>query len=279
MLWPNGSTDRPTISDDFGYRGIHPVWGTPAWHYGTDFVGFDTVRAIDDGEVIVAGTPAGWSGGGTQVWVQHAWGVSRSLHLDSRTVSVGDHVTAGQSLGVMGMTGTATGVHLHLEVVVDGDQIDSIPFITDRLQAAPPAPAPVPEEDDTMQFLIINGIGTGQHYVALDNGLFRHFIQSDPYDKIMRIGRARDDWQPIEADELPATLRTWGCDLRIWDWRPAAGGFCVLDPLDGSVKPGNVWTAANAARSQIAQLPTLITKQTAAYEAELAKTIPYGTAA
>ncbi|ALX66834.1 hypothetical protein [Microbacterium sp. XT11] len=139
-------------------------------------------------------------------------------------------------------------------------------------------PVIVPEEDNTMLFLKISGLGSGLHYVALGLGVFRHFIPTDPYQKIMRIGRTADDWQDLDINELPATLRTWGCDLHIWDWRPSDGGFVVLDPLDGSVRPGNMWSATNVARSQIAQLPKLISTQTRAYEQTLAKTVPYGAA-
>lgn len=117
----------------------------------------------------------------------------------------------------------------------------------------------VPKEDDDMLMLTLHGIGPETHKVALGPKTFRHFIQSDPYEKIKNLARIQDDWQDVSYAELPALLRTYGCDLNIWDWNPSAGGFCILDPLTGSVKPGNVWTAENATRAAIAgiQLPTL----------------------
>lgn len=134
MLWPNGSKTRPNISSPFGPR-KSPTAGASSQHRGTDFTGYATVRAIAPGTVVAVGTPAGWSGGGTQVWVQHEGFLTRSLHLvqGSPVVKVGQRVSEGQALGAMGKTGTATGVHHHLEVVVGGTQVDPVPFITSRI--------------------------------------------------------------------------------------------------------------------------------------------------
>lgn len=134
MLWPNGSKTRPNVSSGFGPRKA-PTAGASTMHRGTDFTGFPIVRAIADGVVVAVGTPAGWAGGGTQVWVRHDDCLARYLHMvkGSPRVNVGQRVGAGDPLGTMGMTGTASGVHLHLEVVVNGVQIDPVPFITARL--------------------------------------------------------------------------------------------------------------------------------------------------
>lgn len=104
------------------------------------------------------------------------------------------------------------------------------------------------------------------HLVAVGEGIFRHFIGTDPYELIKNVSRSADDWQEVHIADLPALLRTYGCDLNIWDFRDArdlsksvVGGdpnavFCVLDPLDGSVKPGNMWSSANAIRRAIADM-------------------------
>lgn len=134
-VWPNGTNTRPAISSPFGPR-TAPTGGASSDHKGTDFVGFATVRAVAAGVVSVTGTPAGWGGGGTQVWIQHDDGfVSRSFHLAPGTVSVSpqQRVQAGDALGTMGRSGTATGVHHHLEIVVGGVQIDPVPFLTARV--------------------------------------------------------------------------------------------------------------------------------------------------
>ncbi|WP_341974669.1 M23 family metallopeptidase [Microbacterium sp. LWO13-1.2] len=135
-VWPNGTTTRPTISDDYG---------TPRpdgrVHRGTDFVGFSQVRAVSAGTVKVTGTPSGWGAGGIQVWIEHDDGyLTRSLHLASYSIGNEQRVAAGQQIGVMGNTPPeyGYGVHLHLEVVVNGVQIDPVPFLTNRVSGLEP---------------------------------------------------------------------------------------------------------------------------------------------
>lgn len=137
MLWPNGTTTRPEITSPFGWR-IHPVTGLRTLHAGTDFIGYQFVRSIASGRVVAVGTPRGWEGGGVQTWVQHDGFLSRSMHLKDQAlpVRVGDVIPEGRILGVMGKTGRVTGVHHHLEVVVNGVQVDPVPFITARIGSA-----------------------------------------------------------------------------------------------------------------------------------------------
>lgn len=140
MKWPNGSTGRPTVVSAFGPR-TSPTAGASSYHRGADFVGFSTIRAVAAGRVTHVGTPNGWGGGGTQVWVQHDGFFARYLHLvaGSPRVSVGQQVSEGQDLGLMGKTGTATGVHLHLEITPgnvhssNSGQTDPVTFIAARM--------------------------------------------------------------------------------------------------------------------------------------------------
>lgn len=166
MLWGNGLGSRPPISSPFGWR-VHPVTGVRKLHAGCDFTGYALVRSVAAGTVVAVGTPRGWEGGGIQVWVQHDGFLSRSMHLKSAPpVKLGDIIPEGRILGVMGMTGTATGVHHHLEIVVSGAQVDPVPFITQRLggQAAGgnnrPAPTPQPEEPEMSMQTIRHPNGT-----------------------------------------------------------------------------------------------------------------------
>ncbi|WP_341942350.1 M23 family metallopeptidase [Microbacterium sp. LWH10-1.2] len=145
VLWPNGTTTRPAISSPFGPR-TAPTDGASTYHLGCDFVGYSSVKSIADGRVTVVGTPPGWGPGGLQVWVQHDGFLTRSLHLASTSVSVGQQVGPGTPLGIMGKSGNVTGVHHHLEVVVGGAQIDPVPFITNRINNTP-IPSPVLEDN------------------------------------------------------------------------------------------------------------------------------------
>ncbi|MGC1211508.1 MAG: M23 family metallopeptidase [Micromonospora sp.] len=91
---------------------------------GTPFV------AIHDGTV----TKAGWFGGyGYAVIVQHPDG-SEAIYGHSSAVSVkeGQQVKAGDQLGLVGNTGHSYGSHLHLEIHVNGEPLDPVPWLEDR---------------------------------------------------------------------------------------------------------------------------------------------------
>ena len=62
---------------------------------------------------------AGWknNGGGYQVWIAHGSNLYTTYnHMSSITVGRGQSVGRGQQVGRVGMTGNATGPHLHFEV-------------------------------------------------------------------------------------------------------------------------------------------------------------------
>jgi len=107
FTWPA----RGHISSGFGMR-----WGR--LHKGIDIAGSGPIRAADNGRVV----SAGWDGDyGKAVIIDHGNGI-RTLygHLRSINVSVGDVVSKGKTIGMMGSTGDSTGVHLHFEVHKNG---------------------------------------------------------------------------------------------------------------------------------------------------------------
>jgi murein DD-endopeptidase MepM/ murein hydrolase activator NlpD len=121
------------ISSVFGLR-EHPIFGTWRNHTGTDYAApmGTPVRAIGDGVVV----NAGWMGGyGRVIDIRHANGyVSRYGHL-SRFASglhAGEHVKMGETIGFVGMTGWATGPHLHFEIRVNGVARDPKVALKDR---------------------------------------------------------------------------------------------------------------------------------------------------
>ena len=86
-------------------------------HYGLDIAADRGTRvmAAAGGTVIFAG----WknNGGGYQVWIAHGSGLYTTYnHMMSVAVGRGQHVGRGQQVGRVGMTGNATGPHLHFEV-------------------------------------------------------------------------------------------------------------------------------------------------------------------
>ena len=113
------------ISSNFGRR-KHPVLGTWRQHQGMDYAADagTPVRTIGDGVVIYAGQKGGY---GNVIEVRHPNGfVTRYGHLRAFASGVrsGSRVNIGSTIGYVGMTGLATGPHLHFEVLVNGVQRD-----------------------------------------------------------------------------------------------------------------------------------------------------------
>ena len=86
-------------------------------HYAIDIAAdYGTkVMAAASGTVIFAG----WknNGGGYQVWISHGSNLYTTYnHMSAITVGRGQSVSRGQQVGRVGMTGNATGPHLHFEV-------------------------------------------------------------------------------------------------------------------------------------------------------------------
>jgi murein DD-endopeptidase MepM/ murein hydrolase activator NlpD len=109
------------ISSVFGGRS-HPIFGTWRNHTGTDYAAAmgTPVRAIGDGVVIRAGRMGGY---GNVIDIRHNNGyVSRYGHLSRFASSLrpGRRVTMGSTIGYVGMTGWATGPHLHFEIRIGG---------------------------------------------------------------------------------------------------------------------------------------------------------------
>lgn len=127
--------------------------------------------------------------------------------------------------------------------------------------------SPVPEEDDMIAARITDGNGVN-HHAIIGNGHLRHLIDADDPEWMKNVITGDDKWTPIPIQRLPSVLRTYACDLHIWDIRN--GSFVVLDPLTGNVAPGMVWSAVNVLRSAVAQIK-VTSEQTKAYVEQLAE--------
>jgi hypothetical protein len=119
------------LTSGYGWR-TSPTVGGADFHTGQDFARplGSPVTAVSRGVVVFTG----WSGGyGNLIRVRHANGVeSWYAHLAAVHVAVGERVAAGDRLGEVGSTGNSTGPHLHLEIRVDDQPTDPVPWLTHR---------------------------------------------------------------------------------------------------------------------------------------------------
>ncbi len=125
------------VSSPFGPRN-NPLTGKPELHTGIDLVNAKgtPIHAAAGGIVLRAGSATGY---GNVVMVTHL--IDRQVyttvyaHLDSISVSAGQTVMPGQTVGTLGSTGWSTGPHLHFELhkgewaVGQPNAVDPAPYI------------------------------------------------------------------------------------------------------------------------------------------------------
>jgi murein DD-endopeptidase MepM/ murein hydrolase activator NlpD len=117
FVWP---TNGGYVSSRQGYR-----WSR--MHKGIDIARPSnyTIKAADNGNVVYAGNKG--DGYGNKIIIDHNNGYrTMYAHLASISVSVGQTVSRGSSIGIMGRTGNSTGIHLHFEVYQNGKIIDPL---------------------------------------------------------------------------------------------------------------------------------------------------------
>lgn len=116
--------DVTRITSGFGMR-RHPILGYSKMHQGVDFGASQgtPIKAAGDGIV----KQKGWVNGyGNFVMIQHNGTYATAYGHMSRfgNIRQGGRVKQGQIIGYVGMTGRATGPHLHYEVRANGHQVN-----------------------------------------------------------------------------------------------------------------------------------------------------------
>lgn len=121
FVWPvPGYT---TVSSDYGYR-TNPITGAPQFHNGIDI-------PAPSGTPIVAASSGTveWSEpnptAGNWIGINHGNGVyTVYMHMSALLVSAGTKVSAGQTIGLVGTTGSSTGNHLDFSVRKNGAYVN-----------------------------------------------------------------------------------------------------------------------------------------------------------
>jgi murein DD-endopeptidase MepM/ murein hydrolase activator NlpD len=133
FFYPDGMSVRALLmktpvdgarqTSGFGFR-LHPILGYSRMHQGVDFASPSgtPIQAAGVGTVQFAG----WHGGhGKTVIVRHQNGLETLYgHMSAITVSAGQRVAQGQTIGAVGSTGLSTGPHLHYEIHLAGRPVN-----------------------------------------------------------------------------------------------------------------------------------------------------------
>lgn len=137
------------VSSGFAMR-FHPVLKQMRAHLGTDFAASTgtPARTVGDGVVTFAGVQNGY---GNVVFIKHRGDTETVYaHLSKLLVSRGDKVSQGQTIGLVGSTGWATGPHLHFEVRHNGIQQDPMK-VAQKSETVPVTAASKPVFDQMAQ--------------------------------------------------------------------------------------------------------------------------------
>ncbi len=119
---------NPTVVSGFGMR-YHPIYKILRRHTGIDIIGKTgtPIYATADGTVDI--NLDGYSGYGTTVTIDHGRGYKTLYaHLSKKNVKEGQKVKRGEVIGFMGSTGLSVGVHLHYEVIKNGEKVNPIHY-------------------------------------------------------------------------------------------------------------------------------------------------------
>ncbi len=116
------------VTSTFGMR-THPISRRRVFHDGIDYAAKLGAPIYTVAAGIV--TASGWRGGyGYTIDVFHGNGlVSRYAHNKKLLVKVGDKISKGQKIALLGSTGRSTGPHVHYEILKDGKPVSPLSFI------------------------------------------------------------------------------------------------------------------------------------------------------
>lgn len=127
FTWPVPSSSR--ITSSFGYRD-QPTAGASTYHKGID-IGAPTgseIVAAAAGTVVVASYTVST---GNYIMISHGNDTySIYMHCSKLLVSVGDEVSQGQGIALVGSTGISTGPHCHFAIMINGNYVDPQQYVS-----------------------------------------------------------------------------------------------------------------------------------------------------
>ncbi len=127
MMWPTPGSTR--ISSPFGNR-EDPFTGVLSFHSGIDIAApiGTPIYAAYNGEVAWSNYS---SSAGNWIGIDHGNGLyTIYMHMSKLIANVGDKVSTGDLIGLMGSTGRSTGSHLHFSVRLNGEYQSPLSYVT-----------------------------------------------------------------------------------------------------------------------------------------------------
>lgn len=130
FLFPVSLNGYQCMTSPYGYR-VHPISGVTRLHNGVDLAAVTGTPIFASKSGVVTTACIGWGNGyGNHVVINHGDGYSTLYaHQPSLSVSVGDYVTQGQTIGYVGSTGYSTGPHLHFTIYYNGSDVNPFNYI------------------------------------------------------------------------------------------------------------------------------------------------------
>jgi murein DD-endopeptidase MepM/ murein hydrolase activator NlpD len=118
---------NPTVVSGFGMR-YHPIYKILRRHTGVDIIGKQGTPIYATADGVVSSESEG-TGYGITVLINHGRGYQTLYaHLSKKNVRPGQRVKRGKIIGYMGNTGLSVGVHLHYEVIKNGEKVNPIHY-------------------------------------------------------------------------------------------------------------------------------------------------------
>ncbi|MDR0604607.1 MAG: peptidoglycan DD-metalloendopeptidase family protein [Bacteroidales bacterium] len=118
---------NPTVVSGFGMR-YHPIYKILRRHTGVDIIGKKGTPIYATADGVVSSETEG-TGYGITVTINHGRGYQTLYaHLSKKNVRSGQRVKRGEIIGFMGNTGLSVGVHLHYEVIKNGEKVNPIHY-------------------------------------------------------------------------------------------------------------------------------------------------------
>jgi murein DD-endopeptidase MepM/ murein hydrolase activator NlpD len=123
-IQPVRNHDLKRVASGWGNR-FHPIYKVMKFHYGMDFSAPTGTEIFATGDGVVVTVSRSYTGYGKHIVIRHGFGYETLYaHMSKTLVVKGQKVIRGETIGLVGNTGTSVAPHLHYEVSKDGKKVN-----------------------------------------------------------------------------------------------------------------------------------------------------------